>query len=92
MVKVTGPDQKDFKIFFDKESGLPVKSVATVIGFDGTSELTQETTYDNYKDFDGIKHATKVDSKRDGEKFITAEVTEFKLLDKVEPDSFSQPK
>ena len=91
VVKVTGPDSKDFKLFFDKESGLPVKLVATVVGFDG-NEFTQETTYENYKDFDGIKKATKVDAKRDGEKFVSTELTEFKVLDKVEPDTFSQPK
>ena len=38
-----GPTRKDFKLFFDKESGLPVKLVATVVGFDG-NEFTQETT------------------------------------------------
>ncbi len=91
VVKVTGPEGKDFKLFFDKESGLPVKIVATVLGFDG-NEFTQETTYDNYKDFDGIKKATKVESKRDGEKFVTTEVTEFKVLDKVEPETFTHPK
>ncbi len=31
-VKVTGQDNKDFTIYFDKESGLPVKLVAKVIG------------------------------------------------------------
>jgi hypothetical protein len=91
VVKVTGPDSKDFKLFFDKESGLPVKMVATVVGFDG-NEFTQETSYENYKDFDGIKKATKLDAKRDGEKFVSTELTEFKVLDKVEPDTFSQPK
>ncbi len=35
VVKVTGPDGKDFKIYFDKESGLPVKMVAQVMGFQG---------------------------------------------------------
>jgi hypothetical protein len=91
VVKVTGPDSKDFKLFFDKESGLPVKSIATVVGFDG-NEFTQETSYENYKDFDGIKKATKVEAKRDGEKFVATELVEFKVLDKVEPDTFSQPK
>jgi hypothetical protein len=91
VVKITGPEGKDFKLFFDKESGLPVKTVATVRGFDG-NEVSQETTFANYKDFDGIKKATKLESKRDGEKFITAELTEFKVLDKVEPDTFAQPK
>jgi hypothetical protein len=89
-VKATGPDGKDFTLFFDKESGLPVKLVAKVIGFQG-DEYTEETTYKDYKDFNGIKKATKAESKRDGEDFITAEMTDFKVLDKVDPKTFSQP-
>jgi hypothetical protein len=89
-IKVTGPDGKDFTLYFDKESGLPVKLVAKVIGFGG-DEFTQETTYKDYKDFDGIKKATKADSKRDGEDFIKSEVTEFKVLDKVDPKTFAEP-
>jgi hypothetical protein len=90
-IKVTAPDGKDFKLFFDKESGLPVKLVAKVIGFQG-DEFTMETTYANYKDFAGIKKATKVESKRDGEKFISQEVSDFKVLDKAPADSFEEPK
>jgi hypothetical protein len=91
VLKVTGPDGKDFTLYFDKESGLPVKEVAKVIGFQG-QEYTQETTFADYKDFDGIKKATKVEVKRDGEKFQEMEVTEFKVLDKVDPDAFAEPK
>jgi hypothetical protein len=89
-IKVTAPDGKDFTLYFDKETGLPAKLVAKVVGFGG-DEFTQETTYSDYKDFDGIKKATKVNSKRDGEDFIKSEVTEFKVLDKVEPKTFAQP-
>ena len=89
-IKVTGPDGKDFTLYFDKESGLPVKLVAKVVGFRG-DEFTQETTYKDYKEFDGIKKATKAESKRDGEDFIKSEITEFKVLDKVDPKTFSEP-
>ena len=89
-IKVTAPDGKDFKLYLDKESSLPVKLVAKVIGFGG-EEFTQETTYKGYKDFDGIKKATKHDSKRDGEDFIKAEITEFKVLDKVDAKTFAEP-
>jgi hypothetical protein len=89
-VKVTGSDDKDFTIFFDKDSGLPVKVVARVAGFQG-NEFTQETTFKDYKDFDGIKKATKVESKRDGENFAKSEITEFKVLDKVDDKTFSEP-
>jgi hypothetical protein len=91
VLKVTASDGKDFKLLFDKESGLPVKLVARVAGFQG-DEFTQETTFDGYKDFGGIKKATKVTSTRDGQKFVNLELTEFKVLDKVEPDTFAEPK
>jgi hypothetical protein len=89
-IKVTTPDGKDFTIYFDKETGLPSRIVAKVVGFDG-QEFTQETTLKDYKEFDGIKRATKADSKRDGEDFIKSEITEFKALDKVDPKTFEEP-
>jgi hypothetical protein len=91
ILKITGPEGKDFTLSFDKESGLPVKQVARVIGFQG-QEMTLETTYSDYKDYDGIKKATKIEVKRDGEKFQTADLTEFKLLDKVDTETFTEPK
>jgi hypothetical protein len=89
-IKVTPPDGKEFTLSFDKESGLPVKLVARVVGFRG-DEYTQETTFADYKDFDGIKKATKIVSKRDGEKFRDEEISEFKVLDKVDPKTFTEP-
>ena len=91
ILKITGPDGKDFTLSFDKESGLPVKQVARVVGFQG-QEHNQETTFADYKEFDGIKKATKIEVKRDGEKFQTFELTEFKVLDKVDPEVFTEPK
>jgi hypothetical protein len=91
-IKVTGPEGKDFTLYFDKESGLPVKLVATVAGFGGGEDFNQETTFSDYKDFDGIKKATKISSKRNGEKFIDVEISEFKVLDNVPAETFTQPK
>ena len=92
VIKVTGPEGKDFTLYFDKESGLPVKLVAKVAGFGGGEDFTQETTFSDYKDFDGIKKATKISSKRDGEKFVDVEVSDFKVLDKVPAETFAEPK
>ncbi len=89
-IKVTPPDGKEFTLYFDRETGLPVKMVAKVMGFDG-QEFTQETTFGGYKEMNGIKKATKFENKRDGEKFLTQEMTEFKTLDKVDPKTFAEP-
>jgi hypothetical protein len=89
-LKITPTDGKVFKLYFDKETGLPVKQVAAVVGFAG-DEFTQETTFSNYKDIKGLKKAMKVENKRDGEKFMAVEYTEFQVLDKVDPKLFAQP-
>ena len=87
---MTAPDGKDFTLYFDKETGLPAKLVAKVSGFQG-DEFTMETTFKDYKEFDGIKKATKTESKRDGQDFVKSEISEFKVLDKVDPKIFSEP-
>jgi hypothetical protein len=89
-VKATAPDGKTFNLYFDKESGLPVRLVAKVMGFMG-DEFTQETTYSDYQEMGGIKKATKISSKRDGEKFIESQITEFKVLDTVDAKTFAEP-
>jgi hypothetical protein len=90
-IQATGPDGKDFTIYFDKGSGLPIKVVAKVIGFVG-EEFTIETSFADYKEFDGIQKATKIETKRDGEKVLEAELTEFKVVNKVDTTAFNPPK
>ena len=90
-LKITGPDSKTFTLYFDEASGLPVRMVAKVKDFSG-DEFTQTTTYSDFKDFQGIKKATKVEALRNGEKFQSSEITEFKVLDNVDPKTFAEPK
>ena len=90
-VKVTGPDGKESTLYFDKESGLPVRQVARVTGWQG-EEYTQESTFSEFKDFGGVKIPSKVAIKRDGDDFIQEEITDFKLLDKVPAETFAEPK
>lgn len=91
VIKATGPDGKTFKLSFDKETSLPVKLVADVVGFSG-DEFTQETVYSAYKTIEGVQHASKIQTKRDGDPFIELEVTEFKRLDKLPAETFAEPK
>lgn len=90
VVKATDPDGKEFKVYFDKASGLPVRTAGRVLGFAG-DEADQVATYSDFKDMGGIKKATKVVVTRDGEKFATQQVTEFELLEKVDDKLFEKP-
>jgi hypothetical protein len=89
-IKGTGPDGKEFRLYFDKQTGLPVRLVAKVVGFMG-EDYTQDTTFSDYKDIGGIKKAMKAESKRDGEKFLNVELTEFRILNKVDSKTFAEP-
>jgi hypothetical protein len=85
-----GPDGKAFTLFLDKETGLPLKLRALVRGFMG-EEAEQETTFADYKDFDGVKRATKIESTRDGNPFLKMQYTEFKIVEKHDPSTFAEP-
>ncbi len=58
-VRVSHKDFKDVSLFFDKESGLLVKSAVQVTVREG-KEVPMEFHYVDYKDFDGIKQPSKV--------------------------------
>jgi len=90
MIKATGPDGKEFQVYFDKSSGLPVKLTASVTDLQG-HEFKQEETYSNYRDFDGIKRATRVENKRNGKKFLDYEITDYKRVEKVDSKAFAEP-
>jgi len=87
-IQVTGPEGKTFKLYFDKDTGLPAQTVATVMDFMG-APFTQTTTFTAYKDIAGIKVAMHVSSKRDGDKFIESDISDFKVLDMVDPKTFT---
>jgi hypothetical protein len=92
VLDVIGSHGQDFKIFFDKESSLPVK-LETKVSFPNGRESAMETTFANYKDFDRIKVATKSEQWRDGKKSaVELEIIEFKILEKVAPGTFDEPK
>jgi hypothetical protein len=90
VLKVGTPDGKEFTLAFDKQDGLPVKEVATTIGAGGR-EFTIETLMSDYKEFDGIKKATRMVVKGEGAASTEIHIIEFKVLEKVDPDAFAMP-
>jgi hypothetical protein len=83
-------DYQDFTLYFDKDSGLLVKR-AQKSSYGGGKEIL-ETVFTGYKDFDGIKKATKAQFILSGRITDEWEIAEFRVLDKVEPGTFNEPK
>lgn len=91
-LKITAPDGKDFTLFFDNGTGLPVKEVAQ-LEVPGGREATTETTFSDYKDFGGIQKATRIEVKSFGfGSGFSQSITDFQVLDKVDDSAFAKPK
>jgi hypothetical protein len=89
-VKVSAKGHKDTKMYFDKETGLLVKSERRALD-DAMQEVNAETFYRDYKDVSGVKQPMKVLVKHDGKKYMDVEVTEVKLLEKLDDSLFKKP-
>jgi hypothetical protein len=89
-VKVKAKDHKDIDLYIDKETNLVVRVVRDSYDSDTMKEATFETIYTEFKQFDGVKHGTKVRVNKDGKKYAEIDVSEVKVLDKIDPNEFNK--
>jgi hypothetical protein len=90
-IKVVSKGHKYVKLFFDKESGLLVKTE-----YPGTDPMTMqevlvEHIYQEYQDVEGLKVSKKQLTNHDGNKFIEAELVEVTFPKKLAKDEFEEP-
>ncbi len=90
-VKVSAKDQKEIKLFFDKDSGLLVKSERQSLNPD-KMETTSESFFSEFKEINGVRQPMKQVTKHDGVKFLEFQTSECKLADKTDDSSFAKPK
>jgi outer membrane lipoprotein-sorting protein len=91
-VRVAHKGHRDINLYFDKKTGLLLKSERTIKDqMVGGKERTQETWHSDYKDSAGMQHPMKIVIKRDGEKYIEAESTEFETKDQTDDSVFAKP-
>jgi hypothetical protein len=91
-IKVSRAGHQDINLFFDKDTGLLVKTERRVKAREqGGMEVNQETWMSDYKDVEGIKVALKFTIKRDGKLFVEGEDSDLKLLEKLDDSVFAKP-
>ncbi len=91
-IRVSHKGHRDINLFFDKKTGLLVKSERTIKDeMQGGKERTQERFFSDYKDIGGARHAMKMALKRDGEKFVEIEVSDVETKDKIDASEFAKP-
>jgi hypothetical protein len=89
-ILITRPEKSDATIYFDADTGLPVKLTAKVR--EGPLEMGREVDLADYRDFDGIKLPTRITVSRAGRKIEEWTVQSYRFPDRFEDKVFQKPK
>ncbi len=89
-VKIAYAGRADIHFYFDKASGLLVKSDRRTKGT-GKKDVLQEEVFRDYKAFGGAQRPTKFVVFRDGKKFMEGMVLNYTPLEKVDAKEFAKP-
>jgi hypothetical protein len=89
-ILVKSKGHKDISLYFNKETGLLAKVESRSVNPMTGAEYTEERIVTEYQKKDGVPVPKKVLVKRDGEKFIEAEVVEIKYLEKLDDSAFTK--
>jgi outer membrane lipoprotein-sorting protein len=89
-VRVSREGEQDVNLYFDKKEHLLLKSESR--GRDpNMQEVNQEKIFLDYKEFDGIRAATRFIVNHDGKRFLEMDVTEQRHLPSLDASIFVQP-
>lgn len=89
-VRISSKGHKDINVYFDKKTYLLRKMEYRSIDLAG-KEISEERIITEYgKDKDGIPVPKKVVVKHDGKTFLSAEVLEVTLLEKIDDSEFKK--
>jgi hypothetical protein len=78
-------------LFFDKETSQLVRCDKVVHDEQSSKDVSEESTYSNFKTVDGIQFPHKISIKRDGMAYAEVEVEEFKPAEKLDDSVFAKP-
>lgn len=91
-IRVSRKDHRDVNLFFDKESGLLLKTERRARAEEqGGKEVTQEVYLQDYQKIEGANIPKKIVIKRDGKPFVEAENQDLKIADKLDKSVFAKP-
>lgn len=93
-VKVIHKDFEDINLFFDKATGLLLKTEhkSEEAKSDGsTRKILKTELFSDFKEIDGVKRPMKVVIYHDDQKFLEGEITEVKPQERLDDSVFTRP-
>jgi hypothetical protein len=91
VLQVKTPEGEMFRLYFDKESNLPIRLTMKMTGERSGEEASFEELYSNYKEIQGIKKAMKIANGPAGKSRTEEELADYKFVEKVDDKLFAKP-
>jgi len=89
-LKVERAGQRDISIYFDKKSGLPLKSEVSVEDQPGIDSMFA-FSFDGFKEIDGVKQFTKMTILRNQQQVAVVELNNIRLYENLDATTFAKP-
>jgi hypothetical protein len=90
-VRVRSQGHRDVTLYFDRETGLLVKTATRVVDATSKQEVAQEKVLGSMQEQDGLRSPRRVLVLRDGKKYMDVEITETKLVGRLDESVFAKP-
>jgi hypothetical protein len=90
-VRVGRKGWPDVNLFYDRDSGLPIKGEVRVTDPGTAREVNDECFLSEYREFNGLKHYTKLVWKRDGADYVDREMTDVRWHERLDDALFARP-
>jgi hypothetical protein len=90
-LKVVCEGRRDVSLFFDKRTGLLLKSERKTKIVLGGMDVTYETFFEDYKEVNGIQQPHRFTIYGDGKKCLECEITEVVMPEKFDEKTFEKP-
>lgn len=89
-ISVSRPDRPDINLYFDKQTHLPLKSEVRVTD-PNNQEINVEFHFSEYRDFDGLKHFSRMTVRGFPGVEPVLELTELQTRDQLDAALFNEP-
>ncbi len=90
-IRVSSEGHRDVNLFFDKDSGLLVKTETRAADLMSGEEKTEEKVLQDYKQQDGYFLPRRVSVLQDGKELLSLEIEDIKFVERFDDDTFTKP-
>jgi hypothetical protein len=90
-LRISQQGRRDIELYFDRETWLLVKS-STIRRSSLDKDQRWEVISEEFREFDGVKIATKSVTYRDTKKWLESEVIEARFVDELPAETFAEPR